>query len=148
MQKLNLSAVRFNRSQSNSRIEFRNHEDLIQRAKANPPTNPTNVVSDFSSWVFGLCFERPRDWSASLQRGRNAERQIHRMRKSERSRIPKFSPPENFSWQVEYEDPLDDNRSYFSSRKLHVNGRRMVGRPDLVLRKRGTRQRIIVERKT
>lgn len=148
MVKLDLDQAIFLQRKPTSTDEFRDFDWLLERAKQNPPIAPTNVVSDFSHWVFRLCFENRRASAVEKQSrelGRHSERLIQD-RRLWRTRLPAFNI-DSQKWNLDYQDPLDDSREYFVSSKLRVNGQKLVGRPDVVLRKKYGREIMIIERK-
>lgn len=148
MVRLDLDQAIYRQLKPESTVEFRDFDWLLERAKQNPPKAPTNIVSDFSAWVFGLCFEKrfsPVSQRQSIEIGRSGERLIQD-RKLWRNQLPAVSAAFN-QWTVDYQDPLDDSRDYFVSTKLKVNGKKLAGRPDVVLKKKHSREIMIIERK-
>ena len=124
--------------------EFRDIFSLLINASIRPRHKLGNRVTDFSGWVFDLCFPVRRHNIASLEMGRATERKLlerHRARYFLRLPEPK---PQSKDWELVFRDPLTEV-SPFRISSLQVNGRAMYGVPDIVYRNAKTGEVMIVE---
>lgn len=112
------------------------HEWLLKAAKQRSPTKIGNRVTDFSGWVFSLY--RPQRNAESLFNGQRVERVIA-------ARLVPVSCAKE--WDLIYEDPLTEKRQVKSISSLTIQGRPLMGCPDLVFREKATGRILIVERK-
>ena len=123
---------------------FRRHSDLLRLGQAKAYRNPGNRVTDFTNWVFGLCFPGRRKRVIALKMGKNAEEHLlkqHRARQLLRLPEPQ---PQDRHWELIFRDPLTTVEPFRIS-SLTVNGSPMYGVPDIVYRNRKTGEIKIVE---
>ena len=107
-------------------MAYLDHQELLARAKSKPPEDPKNTVSSFSTWVFGLYMQSSY---ASMQHGKATEFEIERAAQLRRFGIQ--PPPMSPSYELEFTDPLDGSSKGFQISSLILNGKPMIGKPDL-----------------
>lgn len=112
------------------------HDQLLFFAKKYPPKRAGQTVTDFADWIFRL-YVPERD-QASLLRGRHIEREIAACQ------IP---VPSHSRWKLEHRGMGNEGQTFDIS-ELAINGNPLRGKPDLVLREKGTKRILIVEVKT
>jgi hypothetical protein len=123
---------------------FRSEQFLLQQAKLRRIKKRGNRVTDFSGWVFDLCFPRCRRNALALKMGKETEEcllQRHRARRP--LRLPELTP-QTRDWKIVFRDPLTDVEPFRIS-ALKVDGRALYGVPDIVYRNRKTGEIMIVE---
>ncbi len=123
---------------------FRSENYLLEQARLWRFSKKGNRVTDFSGWVFNLCFPRKKRNSAALQMGKDTEdRLLQRNRARRLLRLPEPAP-QSRDWEIVFRDPLTEVDPFRVS-ALKVDGRALYGVPDIVYRNRKTGEIMIVE---
>ena len=124
--------------------QFRDINTLLILGQTKPRQKLGNRVTDFSGWVFDLCFPARRRRTAALEMGKKTERKLlERHRARYFLRLPEPSP-QSREWELIFRDPLTDVDPFRIS-SLKVNGRAMYGVPDIVYKNKNTGEIMIVE---
>jgi hypothetical protein len=123
---------------------FRSHNILMDRARASDHRIRGNRVSDFSSWVFKLCFPRRRMNKESLQIGKETEERLLQRNRARRFLNLPEPMPQSRHWELVFRDPLKEVNPFKIS-ALKVNGHALFGVPDIVYRNQKTGEVMIVE---
>jgi len=111
------------------------HEELVKIAKENIPRESHNSVSSFTSWVFNLSHSRNSNKKYAFAFGRAAEEELLKERKKNRDRIRRFRDGSvKMGRTVFFEDDLSNTQKPFKICSLRINGKPLMGRPDLVMR--------------
>lgn len=123
---------------------FRIQNQLLSLAKHRRPAEPGNRVTDFSSWVFRLCFPNWRKNPRSLRMGKETEERLLQANRSRRLlRLPEPTP-QGKDWRLLFRDPLN-KESVFKMSALTVKGQPLYGVPDIVYQNQKTGEIRIVE---
>ena len=119
--------------------QFRlNHQKLITRARFRPPEKPGRKVTDFTDWIYRLYTPEKND--SRLEQGLAREREIAK------TRIP---VPKNSDWELIFTGMGDNHQDHAEIiSALQINGKPMVGKPDLVFKEKKSNRILIVEIKT
>ena len=123
---------------------FRSGKFLSQQARFRSNRKRGNRVTDFSGWVFDLCFPRRRRSTFALKMGKETEeRLLQRHRARRLLRLPEPTP-QSRDWEILFRDPLTEVNPFRIS-ALTVGGRALYGVPDIVYRNKKSGEIMIVE---
>lgn len=124
--------------------DFRTHGALLARARNYYGRRGGNRVTDFSGWVFKLCFQKSYQNRHALDAGKQLERKLlsaDRARSKVQLPVPKV---QGKGWRLLFRDPLT-RVDPFPISKLGINGCPLFGIPDIVYENTKTGEVLIVE---
>jgi hypothetical protein len=118
-------------------------QELIQRAKDNPPFEAKNTASGFSDWVFGLTHPNRTRSPQSLNMGIRGQERIREERRKNRTIIKNYTKISGY--ELIFEDKLNDVNESFTASKLQIEGKPIKCKPDIVLERKSTNEILIIE---